>query len=77
MVDVVSDDCLPAVAQMHMAHRLFTRLVKFASVSTLALLLLCAFNTKRAYRSVALTHLQILSSTRFAQGKYFLEPIRI
>jgi hypothetical protein len=77
MVDVVSDDCLPALAQMHMAHRLFTRLVKFASVSTVARLLLCAFNTKRAYRSVELTHLKILSATHFAQRKYFLEPIHV
>jgi hypothetical protein len=57
MVVVVSDDCLPALAQMHRPRRLFTRLVKLACVSTVARLLLCAFNTKRAYRSVALTHL--------------------
>ncbi|OYZ14326.1 MAG: hypothetical protein B7Y35_11195 [Sphingomonadales bacterium 28-64-96] len=77
MVDVVSDDCLPALAQMHMAHRLFTRLVKLASVSMVARLFLCAFSAKRTYLSVALTHLKILSATRFIQGKYFLEPIHI
>lgn len=77
MVDVFSDDCLPALAQMHMAHRLFTRLVTLASVSTVARLLLCAFNATRAYRSVAMIHSQMLSTTRFTQGKYFLEPIRI
>ncbi|OYX76290.1 MAG: hypothetical protein B7Y82_13865 [Sphingomonadales bacterium 32-65-25] len=69
MVDVVSDDCLPALAQMHRAHRLFTRLVTLASVSTVARLLLCAFSAKRTYRSITLKHAQILIAMRFTQGK--------